>query len=278
MEVESILNDDYESANRYKTAQDIISRALRDSQMRSDTSNWIGSLDSRIESLNQKISDLQSDWGSRIADYDSIVATRRSMMLSRQAEELSLFQKECESPEFEMKFNKASPQLLHLRQIQRQQALTKDFAGALGTKAAADEMQRCEEAESQARAMTWIRSEYKRITDRQKRDLDLATETWTKHRKNFEERRDREIAVTKLVIGQLEIRKKLARPPLSAITRSSQIVTTPRTRQILFAFKSTKDQSRLSLPGRNLGECVNPHRGPQQPWRPRTTKRYRGYV
>jgi hypothetical protein len=276
-EVEAILNDDYRAARRYKDSQTVLSRAIRDNQTKTVTNIWVDSLDARIAALRQKTVDLRMDWDDRIGEYETVVDDRRQKLSERHDQEIEDFEKECGSPQFRQRFSKASPHLLHIRQIQRQQALLTDFEAALQTKAVADQMQKAEEAESDARAVFWMQSEYKRIVDKHRSELAIATGVWDTHRRNLEKQRDEEIAVTNLAIGQLEYRKSLA-PSSGVMTQPSVIVTTPRTRQILTQFKSSKDASRLTLPTRDFVQCIRPQPRSPQPFRPRTTKRYRGYV
>jgi hypothetical protein len=279
--IDSILSDDYENARRYKITEDVVQHAMHEERMRKDANSWIDSLDSRISGLRRRIDQINEDWDARSAAFDAEFELRRSEMEQRHCERRREFEEQWRDAHFLCGFSKASPMLLQLRQVQRNQALSRDFDGALATKAIADRRQAAEEEESRARATRVMRTEWEQLRARQGRAAQLAEEHRVRQHAYMDEARAREIATVQLAIQQIEGRKsgpmpKLVGPAIVRPKPQNNRPTSPETRRNLYAYRTAKEkQPRLSLPGVDVEQCVRPTRAPSQPFRPRTTKRYR---
>jgi hypothetical protein len=279
--VDSILADDYEKARRYQITEEIVQRAIHEERMRSDTNSWIDSLDSRISGLRRRIDQINAEWDARLADSAGAFAERRDRMERRHSDERREFREQWRDAHVLCGFSKASPVLLQLRQVQRNQALSRDFEGALATKAIADRRQAAEEEESRARATRAMRAEWEHLRTRQEREAQLADEHRVRQRAYMDEMRAREIAGLQLAIQQIEGRKSGPRPKFvgPVVVRpklQDDRPTSPATRRNLYEYRTAKEkQTRLRLPGVDVEQCVRPARAPAQPFKPRTTKRYR---
>jgi hypothetical protein len=171
--------------------------------------------------------------------------------------------------------------LLQLRQVQRNQALSRDFDCALATKAIADRQQAAEEAEARARAIRTICAEWEQLQARQEREAQLADEHMEKQRAYMEEKHKKEVATIRLAISQITGRKsapmpKLVGPAIVQPLPPNIRLTSPGTRRDLYAYRTAKvKQVRLRLPEVDIEQCLRPTRPPAQPFKPRVTKRYR---
>jgi hypothetical protein len=219
---------------------------------------------------------MKSDWDNRIAEEQKRYKERCRDIETKFSDGLNELEVYCKSPEFLMPFQKASPQLLQLRQVQRNQALSRAFDGAEETKKLADALQEIEEADSKARLSTWIRGEYTRISDRKTRELSQAEDAWNKRREAMQHQCEKEVGRAVLIIRQLEMRKAMSRQSKpNTNDQPPPIITTPRTRRLLVAYRSTKDRSTLCVDGITVRECIAKPRTQSQPFRPRSIRRYR---
>jgi hypothetical protein len=280
--VESLLHDDYHLAHRYKTAERVIEKALREERQRTDTDSWLSSLDGRLSFLRRQISDAASKWSDRIAAEDADFAARTAEAEERHAEERRALEDEWASPIARMCFDKASPGLLQLRQVQRNQALSRDFVSALATKAVADERQRVEIGEAQARAFEAARVQYAWLIGRQQLEIAVASERHAQVVANMTEGREKEIAALERTVAQVEGKKSMQVPRFTgpAITRPRSVVlggrpTSPATRRSLYAYRTSEEQGRLGLPALGATDSFSPGVGESQKVRQRTTKKYR---
>jgi hypothetical protein len=281
-EVESLLQDDYANARRYKITEDVIQEAIRIERGRTDVESWIAAIDSRINRLRDRIDEIESTWSERIGQLEEGFNARQSDMEARHAAERVDLEEQWSSPATLLSFDKASPALLQLRQLQRNQALSKDFDKALLIKADADKLQQQEQLEAQMRAANTARMQYSRLQIRQAQEAAVAEEHRQQQIMNCIELKEKEIAPLKLAIQQLEAKKGGGKPKVVSpmITRPRSITgngrtTSPNTRRSLYAYRVSKDQGRLNLPSFNVFESMHPVRAMSQPTRPRTTKRYR---
>jgi hypothetical protein len=285
-EIDALLVDDYDNARRYKRTEDVIRQAIQENESRPDRKSWQDSIDARIAHLNRRIKEATTEWDDRISQLEADSADRRSAMESRHAQDNAEFEEEWGSENFLLTFSKASPALLQLRQIQRNQALSKDFDGALKTKAIADQRQEMEEDASQLRAIRAMRIAYSQMKARHAKEVQLSDEHTNIQYSKLEDMKARDIGTLKRAIQQLEARKERPRPRLIAPTIVGPRATTsvsnrpasPETRKSLYAYRTSKEhQAKLRLPGFDVNEHLHPAKPQTQPFRPRTTRRFRGY-
>jgi hypothetical protein len=285
-EIDALLADDYDNARRYKRTEDVIRRAVHDAETHSDKNKWQDSIDARIANLNRQIEEVTAKWDEKIRQLEAASADRRSQMESRHAEDEAVFEEEWGSDKFLLTFNKASPALLQLRQIQRNQALSKDFDGALYTKAIADQRQEMEEDASQLRAIRTMRIAYSQMKARHEKEIWLSDEHTNSQRSKFEDMKAHEVVRLRLAIRQLEVRRGGPKPRLTGPTiikpRATASVgnrpASPETRKSLYAYRTSKEhQAKLRIPGFDIIQHLHPAKPQTPPFRPRTTRRFRGY-
>ena len=291
-QIETMMKEDFYEARKYKWAEDLLQKAINEEKQRQDNSEYIHSIDERIGALEQRIEATQSEYDEKIREYDTSVEARRQELQSKHAQEEQQFEEAWAKPESLAMFNRASPQLIQLRQIMKIQALSKDFDSAMHTKSIAENMQRQEEEESQKRAVSAMRAAYSQMRERQEKEMAFAQQNWDRHRVEIEAKRDRAIKADELAIRQLEQRKSTPGPKRirvggalltlpetpagSASLAVSRGTTSPRTRKRMIQYRTGNNVIKLNLHGLNVRECISPVRA-QQPFRPRTTKRYRAY-
>jgi hypothetical protein len=279
--LESLLNDDYQNARRYKIAEDVTLQALAADRKRGDTNAWINAIDARIAKLNGQIAEISANWEGKIEESEELFERRRSELEGRHLKEREEFAAQWGSPEFLLTFTKPSTQLLQLRQVQRNQALSKDFDAALATKSIADRRQAMEEAESQSRATAVMKVQYQQMVARQARELEAANTHIVQQRVNLQELKEKEIETLRKAIRQLEVKRAGPKPRILAgldARPGNGDLASPSTRMNLIAYK-TGNRTKLSLPEINVAQFMNPSKAQtQQPWRPRTIKRYRSCV
>jgi hypothetical protein len=282
-EVDSLLQDDYSNARRYKITEDVIHEAIRIERARTDTRSWLDAIDERISRLTDRISDIETNYNDRIARLEEEFNVRRGAMEERHSEEREAFADAWSSPSVHTGFDKASPALLQLRQIMRNQALSKDFDMALMIKAEVERLQKQEQDEAQVRAVNTMRLHFMRLQEAQAHKMAVAEDHYRQLIENCTETRDKEVGPLRLAIQQLRMKKIGPTPKLlgAAITRPRSAAsnirpTSSTTKRNLSAYRTSQDQGRLYLPPFNVVEALQPCAlSASQPVRPRTTKRYR---
>ena len=291
-QIETMMKEDFYEARKFKWAEDLLTKAINEEKQRADNSEYIHSIEERIGALEQRIEATQNEYDEKIREYDTSVEARRQELQSKHAQEEQQFEEAWAKPENLAMFNRASPHLIQLRQIMKIQALSKDFDSAMHTKSIAENMQRQEEEESQKRAVSAMRAAYSQMRERQEKEMAFAQENWERHRVEIEAKRDRAIKADEMAIRQLEQRKSTPGPKRirvggalltlpettagSASLAVSRGTTSPRTRKRMIQYRTGNNVIKLNLHGLNVRECISPTRT-QQPFRPRTTKRYRAY-
>jgi hypothetical protein len=219
-----------------------------------------------------------AEWDHKIQESNDLFEKRRSEIEERHSRERQEFTAQWSNPDFLLSFCKASPQLLQLRQVQRNHALSKDFDGAIATKSIADRRQAIEEADSLTRAKAAMRTQYQQMAARQSRELEAVNTHKAQQTGNLQELKEHEITQLRQAIRRLEVRRagplpKIPAPPEAAPNESG---TSPSTRMSLISYRTSRGRAKLNVPGISLEQCLQPSKAhTQQPWRPRTIKRYR---
>ena len=262
-QIETMMKEDFYEARKYKWAEDLLQKAINEEKQRQDNSEYIHSIDERIGALEQRIEATQSEYDEKIREYDTSVEARRQELQSKHAQEEQQFEEAWAKPESLAMFNRASPQLIQLRQIMKIQALSKDFDSAMHTKSIAENMQRQEEEESQKRAVSAMRAAYSQMRERQEKEMAFAQQNWDRHRVEIEAKRDRAIKADELAIRQLEQRKSTPGPKRirvggalltlpetpagSASLAVSRGTTSPRTRKRMIQYRTGNNVIKLNL-------------------------------
>ena len=291
-QLDSMIREDFYTARKYKWAEDILQRAIQEERRRCDNSGYIQAIDERIGALEQRIEATQSEYDQKMRDFDASVQTKRQELEAKHAQEEKEFEEEWAKPENLAMYNRASPHLIQLRQIMKIQALSRDYDSAMHTKTIAENVQRQEEEESQKRAVSAMRIAYSQMRERQEKEMEFAQQNWDRHRFELEAKKAQAIKGDQMAIRQLEQRRSTPGPKKirvggalvmlpeaqtgTASLAVSRATTSPRTRKRMIQYRTGNNVTKLNLHGLNVRECMTPTRT-QQPFRPRTTKRYRAY-
>jgi hypothetical protein len=287
-QIDMMVKNDYEEAGRYRNAEEMLYGAINSEKNRTGNEYWAQSIDKRIEQVNARINQVNEDHNKRIEHFRKVVAQRREEIENRHADELTNFEAYWSSPDILAQYSKGSKQLLQLRQVQRNQALARDFDAALRTKKLADDIQLEEEAQAQQRAMQSMRAAHKILLEKQARELQIASENWVRHEQDLCAQKDQEIAIRRMVISQLEMRKnsgppKWGRGRIEENTRArsvpdaQRLPMNPNCRMHMVNYRTSNDGSKLRLPELDVGNCLHPAKSSAQTFRPRAVKRFRCY-
>lgn len=278
-EAKAITEQNYIRGDKLRTVEKITAKALADYQ------NQL-----YADDRNQTYESLRNQYLKKMEDIDYQYNQLFEELEKQRIEDLDNLQKNHEKeeedftnywadPEKLSQFNKPSPQLLQMRQIQKNLALSKDFSAAQQQKSIADSLQKHEEEESERQAILAMRTQYNQMQADYNRRVQCAEQKWERKNKSMNKKKESELEHYRLAIQQLDSKKNS--PPrtraLSPMPMSRGAPTTSfANRKTLANYRTQPNQSKLKLSGISVNRCMHPCKSANQPFRPRGTRRYRG--
>ena len=282
----NIIDQDYDQAERLKSAQDILSNGTNNKETANERKMIIQSIESRIESTKDKLHELKNQWILKIQKFEDDIHSKNDELELKQKEEVAKFEETWNSSEILVQFNKPSAQLLEIRRMQKTKALSNDFSGARELKKRGDLLEKEETRKAERKAMSSMKNAYNQLLVKQQREFEFAKQNWQRQRNLIENERDQEIHSIELTLKQLQNKlnefkakpksnsssrnlilsnsNKLNNGSISNQNKKSKVkrelktpaTTTPRTRKQIAKFRTQPRQEKLALSGLNVHQYV----------------------
>lgn len=223
---------DNQNYDRAKKLEHMISSINRESDSYSysysmtpeSQSRYLNDRDSR---LHQQLEDTKAKYKVKLDNHTKDCENRMQQLQEKQQLEVNELKTKYQDPSFLMRFNRPSQQLLSMRKCERKLALARKYEEARQIKRLADNQQKREEKEMQDAVQQSMQSEYVKLIEKQKRDMDRMLQFDKKMEKEIKVAKQKELTPIKRAIHQTAIKKinnEAKRPvfyPLSSSSLSS---------------------------------------------------------
>lgn len=228
---DAIDNQDYDRAKKLENMITSINRendnfALSYSITPDNQSRYLNERDSR---LHQQLQDTKAKYKVKLDHHTESCEFRLRQLQEKQQKEVNDLKAKYQDPSFLTRFNRPSQQLLNLRRCERKLALAKKYEEARQIKRIADNKQQQEEKEMQEAAQQSMQSEYVKLIEKQKKDLDRLMQFDKKMEKEIKTAKHKEISPIEKAIKQTAIRKanNEAKRPFYSLSSSALASTSP---------------------------------------------------
>lgn len=283
--VNAMVNEEYDKAQKMEEAQFYLRDYLQADLNQKKTEFSQNAIETKIRDAQYELKTESDEWDELLRAYKERQSNERGKLLQRHKEEQEKFSEKWTQHSTLIPFNKPSSQLIQLRKMQKNLALTKNFAEAKAIKLRAEELQRQETIEAEKKIKQAIWTSYQTLKEKQKRELDCFDEHTRKNSDFIVLKKQELIEPIQKLIKSLktgypcfyvtddndENRKRVASAsPSSAASVSSHsktlpkqknpIQATPRTRQALTDFRREGEPSKLNINSNVIKEYVNAKR------------------
>ena len=179
--------------------------------------------------------------------------------------ELQEFAERWRNPQTFSSYAKSSSHLLQLRDIERKRVLLQDYEGAEETRKFADEVERDEKREAQARAVACMKGQLEQLQKRQNMEWEAAERMTEKHLYHMSKERRMVVMPLQRALKRAEDREaKLAKAPDLRRSRTSLRdneapdidLATPRTFRKMYDLRASKNVGHLELDGIDITEYL----------------------
>jgi hypothetical protein len=245
--IEFLVAENYDAAEQMdQVASDLIA-AYSGDQHSSHSQARTREIETHIVQIQHQRRSAHASLSARIRQLKGEKQSKVAQLAGAHEREKTEFAKECESREFLAKFAKPSPQLLQLRMTQKFLALAKDFEGAKGAKARADELQVAESIVASKRAMDSVTLLYRTLLEKQHRAILAVMENTKRKIANVQaEMKRRDDAFTKL-LRQLEGKLREARTRRLPGPQLPKLVVPSAANKRMTAFRRTVELPQLKI-------------------------------
>lgn len=189
----NLINEEYDKAKRY----DQIILELKDRQSKRIEIN-----ESQIEtsttrrkinkSENQK-KEVIEKWKNQIQNCQNQMNQHKERLLQNQQKEIQQFEKKCSDPNYLIKYQKPSVELIQARQIQLKSAITRDFETAKFFKSLCDKLEKEESMTAQHNLTLSIQIEYFNLLQKHRLQLECIEMNYQKKINVIKQERDQEL-------------------------------------------------------------------------------------
>lgn len=257
--VNSIMNQDYDSAERYKEGEKLLSKNPKVETHRAAN---IIPITTRIQCLKDKIESYKEEWEDKFQEFLDNKKEKQEELLEKQQHEVEDFQTKWESRETMLQFNKPSAQLLQIRKIQMSAAFENDFQRAKELKKHGDELEKIETAKAEKIALSAMKRAYHNLQIKHEREVVCANQNWARQQKNLENERDKKLNQYNTQLKALQYKKEnerkeaihtIMRPKCPS--KNENPVLTPRSRNNLKEYKSNNNAGTLNLNPLKVPKC-----------------------
>lgn len=279
-QIDSIINEDYASCDRLRTAETILVNNRMTSRFIVD---YYTTIETKLSKAEADLEEIEQCYKERLERFDEEHERMIENIRSTQQEEIDNFESSWGSEKALIPFDKASSGLLDLRFKQKKLALIREFASANQVKKTADELQEIEEGDAFNNAENSMKIAYNQLIEKHNNQFNCFEEKWKMHRFFIESTRDDEIKRQKLLIQQLSSKrddKYEARARNHALSEKDLMSTpvTPRTFESLAKYRKDTMSSKLRLNSSSIVQTLHPSKKQtKRPFTPGKTKRYGGY-
>jgi hypothetical protein len=184
----------------------ILAKELANSQMTDRECIRIHTIDERHEKLNRDLVALEEKWDDRITKHKERSELRLREIQSRHKLEIEEFREKLKSTEFLKRFSHPSPDLLRIREREKNYAIAKQYRDALKEKSRGDKLQSNEEKHNQELFRRQVRIEYNHLRKAHAKEL-RGLEDFDKKVLDELEVKRQEVAVIQRSIGQMDVKR-----------------------------------------------------------------------
>jgi hypothetical protein len=273
---ELILSQDYDRAAQTDRAVDLLVETLRQERERHEGSEQNQALRDRLTLARDAERDLVQKKQHRLDQARNSTRMKLERLDQQHELERSDFEREWNSTETRIPFQKPSPQLLQLRNRQKVFALCHDFKNARALRIQAEAMEKREATEATRRYEEAMKVAWGQLVEKQEKERQCLLENRDRIMTVTVRERDNELASNELAkklldtrlqwpkhskrpIIQLPTSKGSGSPSFAALTLQpvTYSMMTQRTRTQLAGYRKEPDTRRLELKPREVKKVVD---------------------
>lgn len=263
----ALIEEDYDKASQLEDLlkyvgdnyESQVNKALRELQTKA--------LESRLNLARDILNKKTSEWDDIYIMFKEDQKKRRSELEEKLSSQQQEFEAHWNDPNNLIMFKKPSPQLLQLKKQQKLLAITKKFEEAKQVKRMADRLQIAESQEAQNRAVSAMKTQYRKLADDQSREVDCFVEHERRIERFMAAERAKAIGPCVMLIRQLEAAVEAGRPtnlkPRKEVftsNRRTRLIRTeaaippasPRTTRAMSNFMFADEPEKLKVDGINV--------------------------
>ena len=271
--VQSIENQDYDTGEKLMTAQENLRNLMNKDMIESEETNEESLNAGRLSDAKYELKTATEKWDQAMKDLNYKLKDQEDQLISQQQRELQELAEFWQDPSKFHEFNKASSQLLTMREIEKNMALTGDFQGAKIMKKRALALEKKETIEAQKRAQEAMEQSFQSMKTKHTMQLNAHRRLAHKLMVQEEVKRDYELQPLRMAVKKYENYQKVKEdtkretkpqfkkaPPVSKsmlvkktkkdsiiITDDRPPITTPRTMERLVRLRELKRADQLAL-------------------------------
>ena len=157
--------------------------------------------------LDQKAKVIE-EYKAKMEQANEESSDKFDQLSAKHKEEFDRFRAKWQDPEFLKQFNRPSPRLLSLRDMEKKMALAKRYADAKVVKQKADRQQEEEEAAMQRVIENTMRREFVKMREQQRKEVEAMERHSDKMMQDMERQRKKEIGTLNITMTKLmEVKK-----------------------------------------------------------------------
>lgn len=174
--VSAMINEEYDKAKKIEEAQFYLREFLQNDFAQKKSEFARNAIETKIQTAQNELDIEKGEWDELLKSYKERQQNERLKLIEQHKEEQDKFSEKWAQQSTLIPYKKPSSQLLQLRKMQKNLALTKNFSEAKSIKQKADELQRIEtiEAEKRIKQAIWIG--HQTLLEKQKKELDCFDE------------------------------------------------------------------------------------------------------
>ena len=221
---------DYGNAEKMDRAIELLIKMIEELELQKAEDEKNKSFKNRLDSLNSKLSEINQKYDDKILSLQNALEEKIQELGKKQEAQIKQFKEKWQSQEQIKQFDRPSKQLLSMRHIEKQMALSKRYDDARKTKALADKIQNQEEVAAQKTMEDNMKADFLKLRSLQQKEVDNAARHCDKQIEELEMQREKEIAPIKIAIRQMDMKK----------TYSKKIIKVPKSQQTQILLQTPK--------------------------------------
>ena len=263
-----LVKEDYDKADKLKTALEILIQDIESRNMGTYEEEMNRDLKGKLDNAHWQQVEISEKYKNRFGEFEFLKAQSKEILQQRHEAEIRMFNEKWEKPETFIPFSKPSVRLVKLREMQKNQAFTLDFAEAKKIKAQADALQKEEMQMAKKRAATAMGNEYQALMEKHQREFDFWNQNWERKRFQIETEKSTEERANSNLQKQLTLRlnspkfpkkKAVILPiPTARSVSSSLGMLSVTTRSTRTEYKNRPSTTRFDLRPTEIRSIVKP--------------------
>lgn len=269
--VAALVESDYDVAEKYDNYLSCYSYSIAYEQKKTKEDNDLEHLYMRWSNLKAEEQKINDYYNNKIKEAKDECNSKTEELEGLQEEEYQQFLNKWQNPEFLRQYNKPSPKLLQLREMEKNMAVARMYAKAKEMKAIADDQQMRDTQEAQARITKEMYDERCRLIEKQDMQKNAIESHKRKKIDQYEQERKAKLKPVQAAMSQIRSKRGSASrqshlPPLKPANNNNDImeamIHSPRTYERLSHFRSEKKAVHLDVKGVDDKTLQNMRRPP----------------